>query len=513
MLQPHAALTSTRVHARPTPDSRFRNLWRTSAGVALALALTSAPACNEVPLADLEQSFQGKVVAASGPSRAVKLDVLWVIDNSSSMGQEQVALAETFQTFIDGIFELDVDLRLAVTTTADTCDQGLFNATPAKDFALYADKQVRALCTVDEDCAGAVPGDSGPWLCVGQAGAEQNPDGSINSACFAACDSDDGCSTRFGENYQCNEWSRCGLIPQTDGCADTVGPILGGSEAVEQFGCIASVGLQAGGCFSKEMGLAAGLHALDSNGPRAAQAKQFLRDDAYLVVIFLSDEDDCSLREGATPLSGENESACAFDPAIAADLEPVHSLVNRYKSLKADPNSVIVAAIAGDATETGESQVLRRDAFLGAMTHHINGGKQPYICQSDIGTAVWGRRYQAFTEGFGARGVFTNICGDGDGGGIEGALERIAASIRVALGHVCLPRMPVSGEALQVYVEDAAGNRELLEEGADRDYSFLANAKDCPLEGLNALEFERELLAGEEFVIEYAFQLPPRDSP
>lgn len=46
-----------------------------------------------------------------------KMDILWVIDNSGSMGDEQRALGENFSAFIKEFINKDIDFQMAVTTT------------------------------------------------------------------------------------------------------------------------------------------------------------------------------------------------------------------------------------------------------------------------------------------------------------------------------------------------------------------------------------------------------------
>jgi len=46
-----------------------------------------------------------------------KVDILWVIDNSGSMANEQDALARNFDGFINGFLDRNVDFRMAITTT------------------------------------------------------------------------------------------------------------------------------------------------------------------------------------------------------------------------------------------------------------------------------------------------------------------------------------------------------------------------------------------------------------
>lgn len=46
-----------------------------------------------------------------------KLDIVWVIDNSGSMADEQIALGSNFSAFIDDFITKDVDFKMAITTT------------------------------------------------------------------------------------------------------------------------------------------------------------------------------------------------------------------------------------------------------------------------------------------------------------------------------------------------------------------------------------------------------------
>lgn len=48
------------------------------------------------------------------------VDILWVIDDSGSMADEQDALGRNFQSFINQFLEKDVDFRMAITTTDGT---------------------------------------------------------------------------------------------------------------------------------------------------------------------------------------------------------------------------------------------------------------------------------------------------------------------------------------------------------------------------------------------------------
>ena len=85
----------------------------------------------------VEESFEQAPVPA--------VDVLWVIDNSTSMCEEQAALAQAFQVLRTRLgAAVDFDLRVAVTSTDMQCEpsvdeginatQGRFNQVAARSF-------------------------------------------------------------------------------------------------------------------------------------------------------------------------------------------------------------------------------------------------------------------------------------------------------------------------------------------------------------------------------------------
>jgi len=58
------------------------------------------------------------------------VDMLFVIDNSGSMGEEQAALGDGFEEFINGFLELEYDFHLAVTNTDYAATAGAFVGQP-----------------------------------------------------------------------------------------------------------------------------------------------------------------------------------------------------------------------------------------------------------------------------------------------------------------------------------------------------------------------------------------------
>lgn len=61
-----------------------------------------------------------------------EVDILWVVDNSGSMGDEQGKLAQHFEQFINEFVQLDLDFHIAIVTTdmEDANESGRFQGVP-----------------------------------------------------------------------------------------------------------------------------------------------------------------------------------------------------------------------------------------------------------------------------------------------------------------------------------------------------------------------------------------------
>jgi hypothetical protein len=367
-------------------------------------ALTLVAGCNEVPIEGLEKSLQIEVEKSSG-EEAVKIDFLWVVDNSTSMCEEQIQLAANFEQFTATLSDLfKLDPRLAVVSHDMSCTldshgvqnaQGRFSEQPATGYPKSCQPKVIQQCSQDSECGdldaalGSTETD-GEWTCqkAQSESCEVNPNGSVNTECHRRCTTNLECQTVFGDpRYTCqkaggtDDWS-CLLPPKTDGCPESLGPVLDADE-LAQFPCLATIGVNQNKCFKYEQGLASAMAALDRSGANKSYltsdsgSSAFLREDAYLVIIFVTDEDDCSADCGSPgdswkkcphPLchkyTDENGDlrckgvlvedeydTCALlgDQTEGGPLVPVTHYTNQIKSLKTDPSKVIVAAIAGDA--------------------------------------------------------------------------------------------------------------------------------------------------------------------
>ena len=161
----------------------------------------------------------------------------------------------------------------------------------------------------------------------------------------------------------------------------------------------------------------------DGGAPNVAQASAFVRDNAYLAIVFVSDEDDCSIDDDKT-LENEKVGRCTCEADTDEDpingvLRPVAEAANRIKTLKTDPSRILVAAVIGDSTQAPEQVATDREDFIKSKCRECDNPAlehpllfNTYICHADSGKADYGRRYVELVEMFGANGIMGNICSD-----------------------------------------------------------------------------------------------------
>ena len=504
-------------------------------------------ACNETPVGATQ--FSVKVTKSEDSSKSIKVDFLWLIDNTPSMCQEQSSLASSLDSFLDRIEEfVSLDYRIGV-ITQDMLNEGFsgaFQAQKTTQFPYACAEEVVQPCLRPEDvaedskikgmCANAACDCSnlGPkWSCTAQDSAKKNLNcnGTVNSNCVKQCTpgsvGDAECDAEFvsaeaGEAckadptkclYKClnpsgtTQQTGCVRRPTTDTCPETGDlrdiviaeaggvcqngdscsdelpcsdgqdctpppvPWLTNKNAREYFKCLGIVGTVQKLEATYEQSLDAVYYALseEQDAPNAEQARRFMREDAYLVVVIVTDEDDCSAGDcgwveevkGAETIrifkcgakvkkEQYGKCVCLEDTRHGGPLRPVSEAVNMVKSLKADPGRVLVAAIVGDSQASDPVQRDKdRAAFKASKCGKCedpadshNALSNTYICESATGKADFGSRYYDFVTSFGTNGIFTNICNDE---GIGPALEKIANQIIRVFRKVCLDR-PVGNE-------------------------------------------------------------------
>ena len=478
-------------------------------------------------------SSDGGAVVPPGDG-TLRVDLLWVVDNSVTMCQEQVALAGAIGDFVAALEQGGpVDLRTAVTSIRLGPDAGGgFNRTPASEFPLFclAGQVFAALddrhcecgaCVAwdvaSRDFAACLQNDSScvddptavSWVLERSIGPSDmvNENGSVNTTCRRRCggsevseaDADAECRATFGApTMVCQvpggdfESAGCQTPPATDACPDDLPAVLPAYDAagtrthgLDLFSCIATVGAEQRMRAGPEQGLAAAWAALDPAGPNPLQVcdpndqavlgdpaltdqqkrercrRVFLRPGARLAVVFLSDEDDCSIEEGKN-IAREDEVQCAMlgDGEMNAEdvlarpmasstsdrpLAPVRKYVERYRSLRDNPDDVFVGAVVGDALVplkpeqdtdgdgalTGQEVLAARDEYYASKLDRGRMSLNTYICANTLGRADLGRRYIDLVERFGVRGFRANLC---SADGLVANLTATAAAVRGAFG-------------------------------------------------------------------------------
>lgn len=262
-----------------------------------------------------------------------KFDILFVIDDSGSMSEEQANLATNFPRFItelDAFRTVDgrpLDYRLGVTTTG------------------------RDTTTIIE----FPPSFPVPPMSI----VETGPAGELLM--------DSGCGMT-------RRW-----IERDD--ADVAGT----------FSCIAQVGT---GGSSIEMPL----HMLElSLTERVAEGTNagFLREDALLAVVVLTDEDDCSRLDDPIHLMLPDitmpaAAADVCDPT-APEIEPLTRFLAAYDGVKGDRGRWAMAVIAGPGPGSCTSsfgdaiEASRLNEFLGLAGENTVFSS---ICEGDLATAL-----------------------------------------------------------------------------------------------------------------------------
>jgi len=270
-------------------------------------------------------------------------------------------------------------------------------------------------------------------------------------------------STDMGAGDSCitNDGGRLQATPRVDGCSPPDGNFISDIGGVrnysgtlaDTFSCIARLGPN--GC-GFEQTLASVRAALDGSNPGN---DGFLRDNAMLGIVFITDEDDCSTFDPAMFTTVDDPSSTigalssfrcfefgvecegSADPrapgsrencrprADSPYMDDVDEFVSFVRGLKQFESQVLVAAITGNPTPV---RVTTDDRNYPCLDYSC--GSAP-VC-GDPGTlpaAVPAIRLQAFLDTF-ASSTLTTICNDD----LSDALDRIASFFARALKGGCI---------------------------------------------------------------------------
>lgn len=373
---------------------------------------------REVSKVDITQQKQEKKEIPVVAERDV--DILFVIDDSDSMGEEQQSLADNFPRFIgklEGIQGGLPNVHIGIVSTT-----------------LFAHPDIPACKQADSD-----------------EGALKFAFDSENPLCSDGSVSLDG---QFIKDVVVNE--ETGERQQNYQ-----------GELADVFSCMAKLGV--GGC-GFEMPLESMRKALQSDANEG-----FLRQDAFLAVIIIADEDDCSTFDqgmfdpnisGKDSALGPLDSFRCFEfgvqcnpdePRVLGEkfecaprpdspyMYSVDEYVNFLKGLKPnDPGKLIVAGIIGVDEENPDEpvKVIEETKLSGevfsldrACEFTVTDENGDPVLDEDgnpvISKAAPGVRLRSFLEQFPERNTITTICNED----LSGALDLIGSLLAKVLDN------------------------------------------------------------------------------
>ena len=402
---------------------------RLSQTVCLVASITIVFGCarREVSKVDPASASVGRTEVAVEPNR--DLDILFVIDNSSSMRQEQESLVANFPKFIEVLEKIDGGLPNVhigvISTDVGAGPEGSNICPEGGDNGLLQFAARPPPLSEGEDCPNNNAPDPG---CTGLPSGETFLQDLL---------SEDGESRT--RNYNPGNMS-------TD-----PDPLL-----ADNFSCIAQLGRC--GC-GFEQPLESMRRALD---PQTNINPGFIRDTAFLAVIIISDEDDCSMGNTAMlnePFNGTNGPSGSYlcfmhgvkcdpdvldeDPLVAGQktnclprpgigsedpdksqfLNGVEEYVSFLKSLKNDPGLIIVAEITGG-----------KDPVSAFLTESDTYKLTPQCSSPTAGQAAPAVRLRHFATQFPNRNTTETICQDD----LTGALQQIATLLVDVVNNPCV---------------------------------------------------------------------------
>lgn len=291
---------------------------RTTTTILLA-ALASLPgcACDTAPAGAVVDCQAGAVVP-----EAVQTDILFVIDDSGSMSQEQENLRDNLAAFIDALVASPVqnDFRIGVTSTS--VDE-------------YSTAGGTLRQAYDSGPATGVPYPDGALVAVDQAGGVTPGDLVFDAAAFPAS----------------GGWGGARILGKGDGSAAAL------ADLARDFKANVLLGTNGSG---KEQPFRAARLALTD---RLADANAgFLRPGARLAVIIVTDEDDCS--DSVDPprsTSGQcdEQARKAAAPPLMDPVEDFAAFL--FGDLDGERRDVVVGVIAGFGPSATEPAVLVPD--------------------------------------------------------------------------------------------------------------------------------------------------------
>jgi hypothetical protein len=361
------------------------------------VALVLGGGCMDRDLTGMDPVVQALTILTVPQPPSGKVDILVVVDNSGSMSQEQAALAANFPRLIEELMAPSDSGHAAVT-----------------------DLHVGIIST-DLGSAGYDLSTCGN----GELGYDLGDDGRLRST----------------------------PSPTVGGCAASYPLFLSrvrdqADYPLEQMGadfqCLATLGTN--GC-GFEQQIEAARKALVEHARPGGVNEAFLRPDSILAVLWVTDEEDCSVAD-PTILDPRRTDLVHLNLRCYVHqemLKRVDEMISALRALRSNPDDFVVAMVAGVPFEgtDGDTCQGRGDQLGGCldlpiMQYRVDPaapGTLLPVCTnpSGWGHALPGRRFVEAARLLGHRATVFSICNDDWRPAVEGVLDLI----RVPLDRVC----------------------------------------------------------------------------
>jgi hypothetical protein len=390
--------------------SRKKLLGRTLlVGATLSMVPFVLWACQSHPLQSPNPKAVGELTQYRELNPVHNADIVFMVDDSGSMSEEQAKLVKHFPLFMQQLNVPGADLHIAVVSSDMGAGTGSFS----------------------QSCATG-GGDKGTF-----------------------------CMHRNDAGVMVDTCAQCAVNVADGRFLRTVNPNFPANSLANTFTCMATLGTSGCGFEHQLAALRASLTS-PANGA-------FVRDDAYLAFVIITDEDDCSAPPDSTLFTADNPGQdsslrCALaghtcggahndgtvdvdrpldecQPADDGGLTPIQEFVDSIVALKkGDPNMIVASGIFGlplppPPNTPPTNYKINANGNRGMNTTRSLQPicKSPPVRGQEDNTATAGLRVQKFVKSFPNAATFS-ICQED----FAAALSAIGSKIGVLLGSPCV---------------------------------------------------------------------------
>lgn len=371
-------------------------------GLALA-GLISSIGCFDRDLKDIQPVTSTGVTIRVEQVGVVQVDIVVLVDNSGSMSQEQSALTARFPELINELVD-----------PQDRDGDTQIDHPPVEDLNIGV---------IDSDM-----GTASYRVSTCLANPDVGDDGCFRNTGNVLIG---GCAASYPMFLSRNPLNRDSYTP---------------TQMATDFACIATLGTN--GC-GFEQQFKAMEKATTVNAAFGGCNQNFLRPTSLLALIWVSDEEDCSVRPDHTEMFdqdrvdlGHLNIRCYLHPDYVID---VNDYLTAFRALRSadDQNKIVLGMIVGVPQDApacmGSGDELEGCLGVPAMQEAIDPAMPTQLipsCNTTMGFAFPPRRYVQLAQAFGSNAVVDSICKDD----WRDAISAITEKLVERLPSTCFPR-------------------------------------------------------------------------